>query len=91
MSFFILSLGILPMALISILFKAYNGTFKMFVESHNSYFSNTPEINEQITLDSVKGSIPTWLNGIMFRIGKAALKNKTDYTKMTCILTFSNI
>lgn len=50
----------------------YNHVYKRFqviLKSHK--LSNTPEVQDPVVLQLESGQIPSWLNGIMYRIGKS--------------------
>lgn len=52
----------------------YNDVYRRFqviLKSHK--LSNTPEVQDPIVLQVQSGQIPSWLNGIMYRIGKSAM------------------
>ncbi|KAI8881430.1 hypothetical protein K501DRAFT_274588 [Backusella circina FSU 941] len=78
MSFLIFTLGLIPASITIFLYKAYNGTYKKFQQVQSNTFANTPEIHDPVSLNSVCGSIPNWLNGIMYRIGPGMFQIERD-------------
>lgn len=48
-----------------------NGAYKRFQTILNfQKLRNTPEVQDPIKLQFESGQVPSWLNGIMYRIGK---------------------
>ncbi|GAN07437.1 carotenoid cleavage dioxygenase 1 [Mucor ambiguus] len=57
----------------------YNDVYKRFqviLKSHK--LSNTPEVQDPIVLQVQSGQIPSWLNGIMYRIGPGRFNIQQD-------------
>lgn len=53
-----------------LLHKNYNNVYKRYQTVFQSYIMHdTPEIQDPIALKLVNGQVPSWLNGIMYRVG----------------------
>lgn len=56
--------------LLYLLHQNYNNIYKKYQTVFQSHiFHDTPEVHDPITLNLVHGQVPSWLNGVMYRVG----------------------
>lgn len=68
--FFITLLASPVLYILYVLYKKYNNVYKKYQEVFTGYqLTDTPETQDPITLQLASGQVPSWLNGIMYRIG----------------------
>lgn len=57
----------------------YNNIYKKFQDLYSTHqIKDTPETQDPITLNLKSGQVPTWLNGIMYRIGPGKFNIKQN-------------
>lgn len=61
-------------------YSKYNHVYKKFQAIYNSSYQlkDTPECQDPITLNLTSGQVPSWLNGIMYRIGPGKFNIKRN-------------
>ncbi|KAI7893570.1 carotenoid oxygenase [Mucor mucedo] len=61
------------------LYSKYNNVYKKYQDVFSGYeMKDTPETEDPITLQLTSGSFPSWLNGIMYRVGPGKFNIKQD-------------
>ncbi|KAI7893569.1 carotenoid oxygenase [Mucor mucedo] len=73
------ALVLIPGISVYFLYLNYNNVYKKYQAIFQSYqLTDTPETEEPIILQLTNGEVPSWLNGIMYRIGPGKFNIKQN-------------